>query len=120
MKLWCAVDGFCLEGYGESRVGGIIYVLERVDGAVGGVMQTPRAAEIYDLDAAGEEEWGELTGGLMGEREEDQVDFTLLDEIPMEGVDRGERLCGAACELRVQLLKWCLSFMRGTSQKEWD
>ena len=93
-----AVDGFLLDGRGCGGVG----VVQFVDGGGFGLVQTPGSAEVDDLDAAVEPLGRPLAGVFVGQREEDEFDAGILDEIPVESDNwRLDAVC-AEGELRVQ------------------
>ena len=82
MKLGHTVDGFGLRGGGER--GG--FIVKFVDGAIGGGVQTPCAAEVDDAHAALQGFGSEFTRGLMGCGEEEDIDVVLGEMLPGEGV----------------------------------
>ncbi len=91
MKLRAAVDGFGLEGGGESGIG----VFEAVDFTVDCMLQAPCSAEVDDLDAAGKSFGDPLAGLLVWGREEEDFDTGVDDTVPAEGMDRvGMNLIG--------------------------
>ncbi len=83
VEFGAAVDGLCLELGGEVGIG----VLELVDAAVGGVLETPCAAEVDDLDAVLEGVGNPLAGLLMRRGKEEDFDAGVEDAIPGEGMD---------------------------------
>ena len=55
---------------------------EFVDGAVGGLVKTPGAAEVDDADAAGEGLGDPLAGLLVGRGEEEELDAAVCELLP--------------------------------------
>ena len=81
VELGRAVDGLGLELRGAVWV----RVVQLVDGAVVGVLQTPGGGEVDDADAVRESDGRELARLLVRQREEEEVDALFGERVPGEG-----------------------------------
>jgi hypothetical protein len=101
MQLGAAVDGLGLQHGGLLRVG----VVKFVDGAVGGLVEAPGAAEVDDADAALDGLGRPLAGLLMRCGEEEDFGAGVGDAVPAEGMDLMGFAAAGFGEVRVQVFE---------------
>src|ERR1035438_1623769 len=82
MQFRQSVDRLRLSFRGDRRA----VVLESIDGAVGGLVQAPRAAEVDDAQAVCERLGHPLTRLLMRCGEKQDFDAAIVEQLPREGL----------------------------------
>src|ERR1700722_4864810 len=98
MQFWATVDGFGLEDGGALGVG----IFELVDVSVGGMVETPRAAEVDDLDAPVDGFGNPLTGLLVRGSEKQDLCSGVDEAFPGEGKELVSPVA-CDCELGVDV-----------------
>jgi hypothetical protein len=101
MELRAAEDGLSLQRLAQRRIG----VVQLVDGAVSLVFQSPRTTEVDDADTILQPLGRPLARGLMGQREEDDLNAGVAYKLPVEGDDLGQPLAFAEGELGVNVFE---------------